>query len=344
MRLMIDKNAEPVAHHTPIPVPLHWQDKVKAGLDQDVALGVIEPVPVGEPVTWCHRMVICAKKNGQPRRTVDFQALNLHATRETHHTQSPFHQARSIPSNKKKTVFDCWNGYHSVPLHKDDRHLTTFITPWGRYRYKTAPQGYIASGDGYSRRLDEIVAEIPDKTKCIDDTLLWADDLYSSFFQAVDWLDLCGHNGITLNPEKFVFGADAVEFAGFEITMDTVRPCKRYFDAIRDFPTPTSITDVRSWFGLINQVSFAFAATDRMLSFRALLKPGTPFKWNNELDQIFQESKNFIVSEKASKYLTKQSPHASPRIGPGTESDTGCSKNIATAHQHNPSAALPVGV
>ena len=161
-------------------------------------------------------------------------------------------------------------------------------------RYKTAPQGYIASGDGYSRRLDEIVAEIPDKTKCINDTLLWADDLYSSFFQAVDWLDLCRHNGITLNPEKFVFGADAVEFAGFKITMDTVRPCKRYLNAIRDFPTPTSITDVRSWFGLINQVSFAFAATDRMLPFRALLKPGTPFTWNNELDQIFQESKSFV--------------------------------------------------
>ena len=43
--------------------------------------------------------------------------------------------------------------------------------------------------------------------------------------------------------------------------------------------------------------SFAFAPTDRMLPLRALLKPGTPFKWNNELDQIFQESKSFIVSE-----------------------------------------------
>jgi hypothetical protein len=185
-----------------------------------------------------------------------------------------------------------------VPLHEDDRHLTTFITPWGRYCYKTAPQGYIASGDGYSRRLDEIVAEIPNKIpKCIDDTLLWADDLTSSYFQAVDWLDKCGHNGITLNPEKFVFGADTVEFAGFEITMDTVRPCQRYIDAIRNFPTPTSITDVRSWFGLVNQVSFAFAATDSMLPFRALLKPGTPFQWTYELNQIFNESKSFIISE-----------------------------------------------
>ena len=66
MRLMVDPEAEPIAHHTPVPVPLHWQDQVKAGLDQDVALGVIEPVPVGKPVTWCHRMVVCAKKNGKP--------------------------------------------------------------------------------------------------------------------------------------------------------------------------------------------------------------------------------------------------------------------------------------
>ena len=64
MSLMVDPDAAPVAHHTPVPVPLHWQDDVKAGLDQDVRLKVIEPVPIGEPVTWCHRMVVCAKKNG----------------------------------------------------------------------------------------------------------------------------------------------------------------------------------------------------------------------------------------------------------------------------------------
>ena len=86
MRLMVNPTAEPVAHHSPVPVPLHWQADVKKGLDQDMMLGVLEPVPVGEPVTWCHRMVVCAKKNCQPRRTVDFQVLNLHVTRETHHT------------------------------------------------------------------------------------------------------------------------------------------------------------------------------------------------------------------------------------------------------------------
>ncbi|CAG2222071.1 unnamed protein product [Mytilus edulis] len=297
LKLMIDPKATPVACHTPVPVPLHWQDDVKASLDQDVRLGVIEPVPVGEPVTWCHRMVICSKKNGKSRRTVDFQALNAHAIRETHHTQSPFHQARSVPRGKKKTVFDAWNGYHSVPIREEDRHLTTFITPWGRYRYKTAPQGYIASGDGYTRRFDEIVADVPHKTKCVDDTLLWSDDIEESFVQACHWLELCGKHGITLNPEKFHFAQDTVEFAGFEITNDSVRPCKRYLQAILDFPTPKNITDVRSWFGLVNQVSYAFSMADRLKPFRQLIKPGTPFRWDNQLETLFQETKTVIVSE-----------------------------------------------
>ena len=36
MRLMVDANAQPVTHHTPIPIPLHWQSDVKAGLDHGV--------------------------------------------------------------------------------------------------------------------------------------------------------------------------------------------------------------------------------------------------------------------------------------------------------------------
>lgn len=64
----------------------------------------------------------------------------------------------------------------------------------------TATQGYIASGDGYMRRYDKIVADIPDKTKCIDDTLIWADSIEVSFHRTTEWLDICGTNGITLNP------------------------------------------------------------------------------------------------------------------------------------------------
>ena len=53
----------PHACHTPAPVPRHWEDAVKAQLDEDVRRGV-EPVPAGEPMEWCARMVVVAKKSG----------------------------------------------------------------------------------------------------------------------------------------------------------------------------------------------------------------------------------------------------------------------------------------
>jgi hypothetical protein len=117
--------------------------------------------------------------------------------------------------------------------------------------------------------------------------LLWADNIEGSFFQAVDWLDTCGHNGIILNPKKFVFGQDTVEFAGFAITPNHVRPCQKYLAAILNFPRPTNVTDIRSW----------FAAADRMLPFRESLKPGSQFTWTEELNQLFEESKKVIVNK-----------------------------------------------
>lgn len=239
-------------------------------------------------------MVTCTKKNGSLRRTID-QELNCHATRETHHTQSPFHQARAVPMNSKKTTFDAWNGYHSVALAEQDRHFTTFITPWGRYRYHSAPQGYIASGDAYTSRYDSLVTEVRQVTKCIDDALLWSSTIEGAYHQATEWLDICARNGITLNPDKFHFAEDEVEFAGFEITNSEVKPCKKYIRAIADFPVPTGITDIRAWFGLVNQVAFAFSMTSRMAPFRALLKPSAPFQWTDDLQQAFDDSKKEIT-------------------------------------------------
>ena len=46
IRLVMDPNATPIAHHTPVSLPVHWKEEVKVGLNQDVRLGVIEPVPL----------------------------------------------------------------------------------------------------------------------------------------------------------------------------------------------------------------------------------------------------------------------------------------------------------
>ena len=184
-----------------------------------------------------------------------------------------------------------------MSIRKEDRHLTTFITPWGRYRYKTCPQGYAASQDGYTRRFDEIVNDFSNKTKCIDDQCLWADTLEENFFQTCRWLDICGRHGIVQNPEKFVFGSDAVAFAGFVVTANDIQPSDKHIRAARDFPRPQNITGIRSWFGLINQVSYCDSLRNKMTPLREQLKPSSTFCRDDQLQQVFEQSKAAILNK-----------------------------------------------
>ena len=209
--------------HVPAPVPIHYQTEVEKGLDRDVALGVLEKVPVNMPVEWLHRMAIASKKDGSPRRAVDLQALNWASVRQTHRTASPCHTAASIPSGVMKACLDAWNGYHSVQLDESSRKMTRFITPWGVYRYRTAPQGYLASGDAYTHRYDNIVRDFGDIGKCVDDVCLWGKSNEENFFKTCQYLDLWSKNGIVFNPQKFVFCQEEVDFLGFTVTLDSLK-------------------------------------------------------------------------------------------------------------------------
>ena len=295
VEIHVEPSAIPKACHTPATVPLHWQQRVHDDLLRDEALGVIERVPYGEPVTWCHRMVVTRKHDGSPRRTVDLSPLNKYCQRETFAMESPFHLARRVPKDAWKTVTDAWNGYHSVPLRQSDRHLTTFITPFGRWRYTRAPQGFLSSGDGYNRRFDAILSSFERKERCVDDTIHYDSDLQQHWWRTIDLLTRVGQAGIVLNPDKFQFAGKSVDFAGFRVSEATIEPLPKYMDAIRDFPTPTSTTDIRSWFGLVNQVANYAQLRDTMAPFKPFLSPRCPFAWSNELAEAFQASKAAIV-------------------------------------------------
>ena len=165
-------DTRPHAIHVLATVLLHFFTKVRRQLDVDIDKGIIEVVPAGEPTEWCSRMVVVPKKDGRPRRTVDFQRLNRASLRETHHTRPPFDLVSSVPKHAFKAVADAYSGYHQVPLNEESRKLTTFITPWGRYRYCRTPMDHCASQDIFTKCFDDTITDMPRKLKCVDDTLL----------------------------------------------------------------------------------------------------------------------------------------------------------------------------
>ena len=114
--------------------------------------------------------------------------------------------------------------YNAVELDTESQPLTTFITEWGRYMNLRMPQGFVAAGDAYTRRYDDIINDVPRKIKCVDDALLYDHSIKEAFFHTWDYLTLCTNNGIVANSNKFQFCKDTVEFAGLTITPSGITP------------------------------------------------------------------------------------------------------------------------
>ena len=87
-----------------------------------------------------------------------------------------------------------------------------------------------------------------------------------------------------------------MEFAGFDVTEDGYRPTQRIINSIRDFPIPKKITDIRSWFGLINQVGYTFSKTKAMEPFRELLSSSREWYWDETMMALFEHSKDEIIN------------------------------------------------
>ncbi len=112
----------------------------------------------------------------------------------------------------------------------------------------------------------------------------------------VDFMEVTGAHGIIQNPSKFVWGRRELEFVGFWLTPDGIRPTDYTCKAIKEFPRPTDITGIRSWFGLVEQVSFVFSKTELMEPFCVLLKPKSEFAWSEPMELAFVRAKQEISS------------------------------------------------
>ena len=140
-----------------------------------------------------------------------------------------------------------------------------------------------------------------ENTKIVDDVLLYDTTIKDAFYHTYDYLVLCKENGITQNPDKFRFAKREVEFAGYCINWDGYRPSDNTLSAIRDFPMPESptITDIRAWFGLVNQIAPFITRYEWMSPFRDLLKfsvsKAKKVYWDDNLQNIFERSRIALV-------------------------------------------------
>ena len=116
-----------------------------------------------------------------------------------------------------------------------------------------------------------------------------------SFYHTWDYLTICANNGIVINASKFQFCKDTITFAGLNITPEGITPSNNLLLAIKDFHIPKDITGARSWFGLVNQLSWAYSISNIMQPFRDLIKHNNKFYWDDVLTRLFHDSKALLI-------------------------------------------------
>ena len=75
---------------------------------------------------------------------LDLSHLNRYVQRERYLLPSPAEAIADIAATNAKhfIVLDAMKCYHQCPLDQGSQPLTTFITPFGRFKYLCAPMGY----------------------------------------------------------------------------------------------------------------------------------------------------------------------------------------------------------
>ena len=141
LEIHLNPDARPQYISSPSSVPLHCQEQVKADLDRDVCMGVID--------WWTGATAWLLSGNMMALRgAVNLQPLNKHCRRKEWVTTTPLKQGQPVPKDSFMAVNNAWNGCHSALLRILDQHLTSFITLWGHNCYCRNPQGFFGAGDG----------------------------------------------------------------------------------------------------------------------------------------------------------------------------------------------------
>ena len=261
--------------------------------------GQIESVPLSHKSKFCSRAFIVPKggdiKNGA-RLVVDFSPYGQYIMRPVHTFTPGTDLLKKLdPIAVVFAKMDCLQGYYQIPLAVESRDITTFVTPYGTFRYCVAPMGVPSSSDEYNRRSDDALAGLKGVHKLVDDILVVASNYEELFARVEAVLAACQENNITLKYSKFEMGPE-VTFSGFLVSSEGIKPTEERIECIKNFPVPTNRTQLKGFLGTARYIGHFIpdlAMAEKPL--RTLDKDNVPFIWKSEHQEAFELVKTILT-------------------------------------------------
>lgn len=91
-----------------------------------------------------------------------------------------------------------------------------------------------------------------------------------------------------------------IEFLGYELSSNGIKPSKTKIDAVQNFRRPESAEEVHSFLGLVNFVGCRFLPNLATITepLRTLLTKNSLFKWNDEQEKSFRKLQSMLTDQK----------------------------------------------
>ncbi|UYV70945.1 hypothetical protein LAZ67_8001196, partial [Cordylochernes scorpioides] len=206
---------------------------------------------------------------------------------------------------------DLQSGYWQIVVEESDREKTAFITPDGLYEFKVMPFGLCNAPATFERMMDNLLKGLK-WTTCLcylDDIIVFSDNFEEHLRGLQNVLSCLKQAGLCLNAKKCKFGAKTITVLGHEVSGDGIRPDPEKIRAVRDFPTPKSLKEVRSFLGLSSYYRRFIPNYSQLAQpLNELLKKDSIFCWSLEEQREFDALKSAIISEPVLGHFDYSSP------------------------------------
>ena len=194
--IVVDQSVPPV-QNPPKTIPYKIRDNVLAELDRMENIGVIKKVT--EPARWVSSMIPVSKSNGEIRVCLDPRELNQAIQRQHYPMPSIEDVTARMPNAKVFSKFDATSGYWQLKLTDENFLLTTFNTPFGRYKYVRLPFGINSAGEIWQRAMIEEFGDIEGVEIVVDDFLIWGENVAQHDETLEKFLNRVRQVGLKLN-------------------------------------------------------------------------------------------------------------------------------------------------
>ncbi|KAI8506116.1 hypothetical protein Bbelb_164690 [Branchiostoma belcheri] len=300
--LHIDETVRPIAQ--PLRrVPYGLRDKVDKKLDELLEMDIIEVVPE-EPTGWVSPLVVVPKQDGDIRVCVDMRRANEAIVRERQPIPTVEDVLHDLNGSTVFSKLDLKWGFHQVPLKEESRHITTFVTHRGLYRYKRLMFGISSAPEKYQQLVKEVLRGCEGVANIADDVIIHGRGNREHDERLHHALDKIQQAGLTVNPEKCLFRVPKLTFFGHVVTPDGIKPSDEKIAAIRDAEAPKTAGEVRSFLGLVHYVAkFVPDLATLVEPLQKLTRKGVEFKWNSEQEESFKRLKEKITSTETLAYF-----------------------------------------